>query len=279
MWLARVRSSARLAALRPLPRALPLASPALPPLLSHSMIRSMSTDGPVGEQVPSPLPSGEEGGLASMIAAPRRGPRPEDRPRGDTSRKYIKIDDEGWAYARGSRKRAVARVWVREVKEGETAQILVNGKSLSEWLTGHWAYRLNVMEPFMETNTVGKYTVNAKAHGGGLSGTPPHPWPPRFRRLARTLRARNGLLLPPPFSRGLVSLARTHRRAHTRCLLSSAGQAQAVRHGIATALQGLDMDLRPPLKTAGFLTRDHREVERLKPGQTGARKKWTWVKR
>ena len=57
------------------------------------------------------------------------------------------------------------------------------------------------------------------------------------------------------------------------------GQAEAIRHGIATALQGLDMSLRPVLKKAGFLTRDPRRSERKKPGQAGARKKFAWVKR
>ena len=57
------------------------------------------------------------------------------------------------------------------------------------------------------------------------------------------------------------------------------GQAEALRHGIATALQGLDARLRPPLKTAGFLTRDSRRRERKKFGQKGARKKFAWVKR
>jgi len=57
------------------------------------------------------------------------------------------------------------------------------------------------------------------------------------------------------------------------------GQAEAVRHGIATAMQGLDASLRPTLKDAGFLTRDRRRRERKKPGQKGARKQFAWVKR
>ena len=57
------------------------------------------------------------------------------------------------------------------------------------------------------------------------------------------------------------------------------GQAGAVRHGIATALQGLDFTLRPALRGAGLLTRDPRRRERKKPGQKGARAKFAWVKR
>lgn len=58
------------------------------------------------------------------------------------------------------------------------------------------------------------------------------------------------------------------------------GQAQAIRHGIATAMQGFDLPLyRPPLKAAGYLKRDPRSKERKKPGQKRARKKYQWVKR
>jgi len=57
------------------------------------------------------------------------------------------------------------------------------------------------------------------------------------------------------------------------------GQAGAVRHGISRALQHFDPALRAPLKKEGLLTRDPRMVERKKPGQPKARKKFQWVKR
>lgn len=57
------------------------------------------------------------------------------------------------------------------------------------------------------------------------------------------------------------------------------GQAGAVRHGIARALQIYNIDLRADLKKAGMLTRDSREKERKKPGQPGARKKFQFSKR
>ena len=57
------------------------------------------------------------------------------------------------------------------------------------------------------------------------------------------------------------------------------GQAGAVRLGISRALQNFNPELRPPLKSAGLLTRDSRRVERKKPGQKKARKKFQWVKR
>lgn len=58
------------------------------------------------------------------------------------------------------------------------------------------------------------------------------------------------------------------------------GQAGAVRHGIARALQRDDtQNLGPALKRGGFLTRDARMVERKKYGQPGARKRFQYSKR
>lgn len=57
------------------------------------------------------------------------------------------------------------------------------------------------------------------------------------------------------------------------------GQAQAMRHGIARALQHWEPEMRPELKAAGLLTRDSRIVERKKPGRKKARKAFQWVKR
>ena len=57
------------------------------------------------------------------------------------------------------------------------------------------------------------------------------------------------------------------------------GQAGAVRHGIARALVEADPNLRVPLKRAGFLTRDAREVERKKAGLHKARKAPQFCKR
>jgi small subunit ribosomal protein S9 len=57
------------------------------------------------------------------------------------------------------------------------------------------------------------------------------------------------------------------------------GQAEAIRHGIARALVGLDETLRPPLKRAGLLTRDPRIVERKKYGRHKARRSPQFSKR
>ena len=57
------------------------------------------------------------------------------------------------------------------------------------------------------------------------------------------------------------------------------GQAEAIRHGIARALQAANPAYRPALKALGFLTRDAREKERRKYGLAKARKAYQFSKR
>ena len=58
------------------------------------------------------------------------------------------------------------------------------------------------------------------------------------------------------------------------------GQAEALRLAIARTLCKIDKEAyRPILKSNGFLTRDSREVERKKPGQPGARRRFQFSKR
>jgi small subunit ribosomal protein S9 len=57
------------------------------------------------------------------------------------------------------------------------------------------------------------------------------------------------------------------------------GQAGAIRHGITRALMEYDETLRRPLRTAGFVTRDAREVERKKVGRRKARRGPQYSKR
>ena len=59
----------------------------------------------------------------------------------------------------------------------------------------------------------------------------------------------------------------------------SFGQAGAIRHGISRALEKKNKDFRSSLKTAGFLTRDSRKVERKKVGLRKARKAPQFSKR
>ena len=57
------------------------------------------------------------------------------------------------------------------------------------------------------------------------------------------------------------------------------GQSEAIRLAISRALCKFDVENRTSLKSEGLLRRDSRVVERKKPGQKKARKKFQWVKR
>ncbi len=65
----------------------------------------------------------------------------------------------------------------------------------------------------------------------------------------------------------------------TVCGGGGSGQAGAIRHGIARALVDYDEGMRRPLREAGLLTRDAREVERKKVGLRKARKRPQYSKR
>ncbi|MEO1583413.1 MAG: 30S ribosomal protein S9 [Planctomycetota bacterium] len=67
-------------------------------------------------------------------------------------------------------------------------------------------------------------------------------------------------------------VVRVHGGGHT-------GQAQAIRLGIARALRDYDPTLEEPLRENGYLTVDSRRVERKKPGQPGARRRFQFSKR
>ncbi|MBW6490180.1 MAG: 30S ribosomal protein S9 [Lentimicrobium sp.] len=57
------------------------------------------------------------------------------------------------------------------------------------------------------------------------------------------------------------------------------GQAEALRLAISKALVEINPEMRPPLKAKGLMRRDPRMVERKKPGQKKARKKFQFSKR
>ena len=57
------------------------------------------------------------------------------------------------------------------------------------------------------------------------------------------------------------------------------GQAEAARHGIARALAKMDDKIKKVMRKEGWLTRDPRMVERKKPGQPKARKRFQYSKR
>ncbi|MBI1308925.1 MAG: 30S ribosomal protein S9 [Proteobacteria bacterium] len=127
----------------------------------------------------------------------------------------------GRYYATGKRKNATARVWLTKGK----GEIIINGRKLQDYF-GRPVLQMIANQPFFAIDMAGKFDINARCHGGGLSG-----------------------------------------------------QAGALRHGIAKALELYDATNRPPLKKLGFLTRDPRVVESKKYGKHKARRSTQFSKR
>jgi small subunit ribosomal protein S9 len=123
--------------------------------------------------------------------------------------------------ATGRRKTAVARVALAPGNGKKT----VNEQPFEEYFTRP-TFAMVVDQPFMATQTQGKFDLNAKVSGGGVSA-----------------------------------------------------QAGAVRLGIARALLKIDPAYRMSLRTAGLLTRDPREHERMKYGLAKRRKRFQFSKR
>ena len=109
-------------------------------------------------------------------------------------------------YGTGRRKDSIARV---RLVPGD-GKILINNRELLDYF-GRQTLATIVKQPLVLTETLNRFDVIVKVHGGGVSG-----------------------------------------------------QAGAVRHGVSRALLKADLELRPALKKAGFLTRDPRSVERKK---------------
>ena len=123
--------------------------------------------------------------------------------------------------ALGRRKTAVARVYMSKGK----GKISINKKEMSDFFPID-VLQAKVNQPFVLTDTVGKYDIKVNVAGGGING-----------------------------------------------------QAEAIRLGISRALVEVSADYKPLLKVEGLMTRDPRMVERKKPGQPKARKKFQFSKR
>ena len=124
-------------------------------------------------------------------------------------------------YGTGRRKDSIARV---RLVPGD-GKILINNRELLDYF-GRQTLATIVKQPLVLTETLNRFDVIVKVHGGGVSG-----------------------------------------------------QAGAVRHGVSRALLKADLELRPALKKAGFLTRDPRSVERKKYGLKKARRAPQFSKR
>ena len=68
-------------------------------------------------------------------------------------------------YATGKRKTAVAKVWLSV----GTGKIVINGQSLDDWLGGHEAIKLRVMQPLKLTKQAENVDIKATTLGGGYS--------------------------------------------------------------------------------------------------------------
>ena len=123
--------------------------------------------------------------------------------------------------ALGRRKTAVARVYLSKGK----GTISINKKAMAIMFPID-VLQAKINQPFILTETVGKYDVKVNVMGGGING-----------------------------------------------------QAEAIRLGISRALVEISADYKPLLKADGLMTRDPRMVERKKPGQPKARKKFQFSKR
>jgi small subunit ribosomal protein S9 len=123
--------------------------------------------------------------------------------------------------ALGRRKTAVARVYLSKGK----GTISINKKAMDVMFPID-VLQAKINQPFVLTETVGKYDVKVNVMGGGING-----------------------------------------------------QAEAIRLGISRALVEISADYKPLLKVDGLMTRDPRMVERKKPGQPKARKKFQFSKR
>lgn len=79
-----------------------------------------------------------------------------------------------------------------------------------------------------------------------------------------------------------LQLTQEENKVDLMCRVSGgglSGQAGAIRHGLGKALCAMNPDLRPLLKSKGFLTRDSRVVERKKYGRAKARRSFQFSKR
>ena len=71
----------------------------------------------------------------------------------------------GRFYATGKRKNAIARVWLSKGK----GQIVINGRPLENYF-GRPVLQMIANQPFFAIDMAGKFDINARCHGGGLSG-------------------------------------------------------------------------------------------------------------
>ncbi|KAK6232319.1 hypothetical protein SCA6_002392 [Theobroma cacao] len=198
------------------------------------------------------------------------------------------VDDKGRAYGTGRRKCSVARVWVQP---GD-GKFIINDKQFDVYFP-MLDHRAALLRPFSETKTLGLWDINCTVKGGGVTGC----FIKNKKNVMPIEREQSLLFHPVDLALSMLATELIQEAGPTflHCfvalltlvffLLSEAdyllvtGQVGAIQLGISRALQNFEPELRPPLRAAGFLTRDPRVVERKKPGKAKARKSFQWVKR
>src|SRR5438105_14113152 len=123
-----------------------------------------------------------------------------------------------------------------------SGKFTVNDRTVDQYFPNH-AWKHEATEPLKFTSLAEQVDVLVSANGGGVGG-----------------------------QAGAVRQSHTHRAG-------VGGQAGAVRMGLSRAIARYNPELRPSLRTNGFLTRDSRMKERKKYGQKGARKRFQFTKR
>lgn len=135
---------------------------------------------------------------------------------------------------------------------------MVESNEKKLWATGR--RKTSIAQVRLQPNGQGKVVVNAK------------PLDEYFRGYARQIHQ---VMLP------LVKVEPPKGYDVTVKVVGGGltGQADAIRHGIARALAKIDDSHKKAMRKEGFLTRDSRMVERKKPGQPKARKRFQYSKR
>jgi small subunit ribosomal protein S9 len=180
-----------------------------------------------------------------------------------------KVDVAGRSWGTGRRKTSTSRV----VLQPGTGLVWINNRPVFEYFP-RMQHRSVVLSSFQATRTAGLYDAYVVCEGGGVTGThDTFSWS-RVCSILSAISVSLAFALALTFHWLPLSLRTVNPSRGAGCLHTSTGQAEATRLGIARALQNHDPMLRSVLRDGVYLTRDRRAVERKKPGQHKARKKF-----
>jgi small subunit ribosomal protein S9 len=225
---------------------------------------------------------------------------PEDRSAGasrlrdnPTEVRVPERDAKGRAYATGRRKEATARVWVAAGGDGA---ITVNGQALADYFP-RMSDRQHALEPLVVTQTCGAVDVMVTVASGGMAGQAGavrhglanalaryDPYlKPALRRCAFCVHwgcCREAILWGGLFAAAAAAASSSVShlaRIGTRECLWPACRVSALIQSALLLPNSRPIPLRP--SAVKLIQRDPRMVERKKPGQKKARKRFQWIKR